>query len=436
LAAYWSFGQFWGVWVILVLEFQRQHSLTDSHLGLLYSLLSVAAILTMLAGAPRLQRLSLRASVPSSLATLAIAALALAVGPRSMLVVTFVLVGIGNGLIDVYVNVAAQREEHRTRRPVLQWLHASYALGGVTGAAAAGALRTVGLDHRLGLAASGVALLATAWWNLQSASREPAAEGATSVLSVSALRRSPALWIPALTVLFCFLVEGSMDIWSGLYLREELGASPAAAGAAFAAFAGSLFVGRLFAAKVLFGLGPRRTIVIAGIGGRGRRDDRRARPHDAGRGRRLPRDGIRDVRGRPGGVQSRGGDERRSQRDRGRGDRGLHRLRVVSAPSGLDRRHRRPAGGDGGDRAGHRRDHGDRALRPIEAEAKDRGVNTHIATILTVTAVRLTSSHLEAGRLAGGEERHPSAVGPGGVVLEERAEPAVPGLGSGIVRVR
>jgi MFS family permease len=267
LAAYWSFGQFWGVWVILVLEFQRHHSLTDSHLGLLYSLLSVAAILTMVAGAPRLQRLSLRASVPSSLATLAIAALALAVGPTSMLVVTFVLVGIGNGLIDVYVNVAAQREERRARRPVLQWLHASYALGGVTGAAAAGALRTVGLDHRLGLAASGLALLATAGWNLQRASREPAAEGASSVLSVSALRRSPALWIPALTVLFCFLVEGSMDIWSGLYLREELGASPAAAGAAFAAFAGSLFVGRLFAAKVLFGLGPRRTIVIAGIGG-------------------------------------------------------------------------------------------------------------------------------------------------------------------------
>ena len=261
LAAYWSFGQFWGVWVILVLEFQRHHSLTDSHLGLLYSLLSVAAILTMVAGAPRLQRLSLRASVPSSLATLAIAALALAVGPTSMLVVTFVLVGVGNGLIDVYVNVAAQREERRARRPVLQWLHASYELGGVTGAAAAGALRTVGL------AASGVALLATAWWNLQRASREPAAEGASSVLSVSALRRSPALWIPALTVLFCFLVEGSMDIWSGLYLREELGASPAAAGAAFAAFAGSLFVGRLFAAKVLFGLGPWRTIVIAGIGG-------------------------------------------------------------------------------------------------------------------------------------------------------------------------
>jgi len=267
LAGYWSFGQFWGVWVILVLEFQRHHSLTDSRLGLLYSLLSIAAIATMLGGAPRLQRLSLRAIVPLSLASLGVAALALAGAPTSMLLVTFVLVGVGNGLIDVYVNVAAQREETRTRRPVLQWLHASYALGGVTGAAAAGILRTIEVDHRLVIAASGIALLATASWNLRSAPREPAPAGAASLLSVSALRRTPALWVPALTVLFCFLVEGSMDIWSGLYLREELGASPAAAGAAFVAFAGALFVGRLFAAKVLFGLGPRRTIVIAGIGG-------------------------------------------------------------------------------------------------------------------------------------------------------------------------
>jgi MFS family permease len=123
LAGYWSFGQFWGFWVILVFEFQRHHSLTDSRLGLLYSVLSVAAIATMLAGAPRLQRLSLRSSVPLSLVSLAIGALALAIAPTWMLLVTFVLVGVGNGLIDVYMNVAAQREETRTRRPVLQWLH-------------------------------------------------------------------------------------------------------------------------------------------------------------------------------------------------------------------------------------------------------------------------------------------------------------------------
>ena len=65
--------------MILVLEFQQDHGLTDGRLGLLYSILSLSAIATMLAVAPRLQRLSLRASVPLSLASLAVAALALAV---------------------------------------------------------------------------------------------------------------------------------------------------------------------------------------------------------------------------------------------------------------------------------------------------------------------------------------------------------------------
>jgi Major Facilitator Superfamily len=266
LAGYWSFGQFWGVWVILVFEFQRHHGLSDSRLGALYALLSIVAIATMLVGAPRLQRLPLAVSVPASLATLAVSAFILAVQPTSLLGLTFPLVGAGNGLIDVYMNVAAQREETRTRRPVLQWLHASYALGGVTGAAAAGALRSLDGDFRLGLAASGVALVATAWWNGRRGSRDRPPNEASTVLSISALWRTPALWIPAVVVLFAFLVEGSMDIWSGLYLREQLGASAGAAAGAFVAFAGALFVGRLFAARVLFGLGPRRTILVAGIG--------------------------------------------------------------------------------------------------------------------------------------------------------------------------
>ena len=33
LAGYWAFGQYWGVWVILVFEFQRFHSISDSRLG-------------------------------------------------------------------------------------------------------------------------------------------------------------------------------------------------------------------------------------------------------------------------------------------------------------------------------------------------------------------------------------------------------------------
>ena len=71
-------------------------------------------------------------------AALAVGATAIGYLPTGVIAVGFALVGVGNGLIDVYLNVAAQRAEVATRRPVLQWLHASYALGGVTGAAVGG----------------------------------------------------------------------------------------------------------------------------------------------------------------------------------------------------------------------------------------------------------------------------------------------------------
>lgn len=266
LAGYWSFGQFWGVWVILVFEWQRDRDLSDPGLGIAYTLISITAVAVMLFLAPRLQTLPLRISVPASLASLAAATAAIAFIPDGGLPLAFVLVGLGNGLIDVYLNVAAQRLEVRSRRPVLQWLHACYALGGVTGAMIAGAIRAADLDYRLGFAVEAAALVATAAWTAATVTREPPAAAVRTSMALSPLFRTPALWVPALIVMATFLVEGSMDVWSGLYLRDELGASAAVAAAAFVAFAGAAFVGRLVASRVLFGRGRRTTIILAGAG--------------------------------------------------------------------------------------------------------------------------------------------------------------------------
>ena len=266
LVAYLAFGQYWGVWVIVVFDFQGFHELSESRLGGLYTMLSLAAVAVMLLVAPRLQRLSLSATVPLSLLVLAGGSFVIAYQPTELVMLGFLLVGAGNGLIDVYLNVAAQRVEVATRRPVLQWLHASYALGGVSGAAAAGLLLVSDVDFRWGMAFAGLALIATAAWTARTAPRERSPEGVQTVFSISALFRTPALWVPALVVLFAFLVEGSMDTWSGLYMRDELGASAGVAALAFIAFSGAIFLGRLFAGKVLFGLGPRVTIIVAGLG--------------------------------------------------------------------------------------------------------------------------------------------------------------------------
>jgi len=266
LAGYWAFGQYWGTWVILVVEFQARHAVSDSRLGLLYAALSVVAVLVMLLAAPRLQGLPFATSVPLSLGILAIGAVVIALQPTSVVVLGFMLVGAGNGLIDVYLNVAAQRLEASSRRPVLQGLHASYALGGITGAAVAGLIRTAGVDFRYGILYTGVALFATALWNVRSAPSTSSSREDHSSFSIAALFRTPALWVPAFVVLSAFLIEGSMDTWSGKYLREQLHSTAGAAAIAFVAFSTALFFGRLFAGRVLFGLGNRTTIVLAGSG--------------------------------------------------------------------------------------------------------------------------------------------------------------------------
>jgi hypothetical protein len=266
LAGYWSFGQYWGVWVILVAELNRDHGLTYGREGMLLALLSIVAVVTMAFGAPRLARLPLGALVCGSLATLGIGALAMALFPTSVLWIAFMVVGAGNGLIDVFLNVDAQRIEVGTGRPVLQWLHASYAAGGVTGACLGGASVAARTDYRVGIAIAAVTLFITGVWNGLTGSRTRAPAEEATTFSLSAFRRHPALWIPGLVILFAFLVEGSMDTWSGLYLQDQLGATALKAALAFAAFSASLCLGRLFAGRVLFGLGRRATIVISGIG--------------------------------------------------------------------------------------------------------------------------------------------------------------------------
>ena len=266
LAGYWAFGQYWGVWVILVANLNDAHGLTYGDQGFLLMLLSIVAVAVMAALAPRLARVPLGTTVPAALMTLGVGAVAMALLPTELLWLAFVVVGAGNGLIDVFMNVDAQRAEVATHKPVLQWMHACYALGGISGAAIGGLVEAIDANFRVGIVLSGLALFLTAWWNASRGATEAGGQGDEMVLSLSAFRRHKRLWVAGLVVLFAFLVEGSMDTWSGLYLREQLGASAAGAAVAFAAFSAALFLGRMFAGRVLFGLGPRATILTAGIG--------------------------------------------------------------------------------------------------------------------------------------------------------------------------
>jgi fucose permease len=64
---------------------------------------------------------------------------------------------------------------------------------------------------------------------------------------------------------FCaFLAEGAMADWSAVYLRDDLGASPALAGGGFAAFSLAMAVGRFSGDRLVARLGPGRLLRLSG----------------------------------------------------------------------------------------------------------------------------------------------------------------------------
>lgn len=265
LAGYWMFGQFWGVWVITITAYNTRHGIDDGSYGLYLMAISISAVGVMALLTPRLARFPLGATVPLALASLGLGSLLMAATPVAWLLAASIVVGIGNGLIDVFANTEAQRIEARTERPVLQWLHAFYALGGVTGAMIAGGVAWADWDERVGFAIAGAALIAVAAWNRMTGDPEPG-DAMRTRLSVSAFRRHPGLLAAGMVVLFAFLVEGSLDTWSGRYLQDTQDASAVAAAWVFVGFSAALFAGRMFAGKILFRLGRRATILGGGIG--------------------------------------------------------------------------------------------------------------------------------------------------------------------------
>ena len=150
---------------------------------------------------------------------------------------------------------------------MLQWLHATYALGGITGALVGGLLLANGYNFQIGLVFGGLCLYGAGFWNGVAGTTQRGAAEVDSSFSLSAFKRHAGLWLPAAVVLSAFLVEGSMDTWSGLYLYEQLGATAWQGALAFVAFSAAVFAGRMFAGRVLFGLGRRTTIIAAGAGG-------------------------------------------------------------------------------------------------------------------------------------------------------------------------
>ena len=97
LTGYWAFGQYWGIWVILVVRIQDARQLSYGEMGLLLALLSIVAMLVMTFVTPRMSRLPLGFLCAVSLCTLAVGSVGMALLPTALLWIAFAIVGSATG---------------------------------------------------------------------------------------------------------------------------------------------------------------------------------------------------------------------------------------------------------------------------------------------------------------------------------------------------
>ncbi len=211
------------------------------------------------AGAPRSSRSSsaaCRVPLPALAPTFA------------LLLPAALLLGAGNGSLDVAMNAHGVAVERRHESPILSSFHAAFSCGALLGAGMGALAASADLDVRWHLLASGpsLAIGLVACRSLLPADADDAGEEAGPLLAWP----PRALWAVG-AVGFCALVcEGATADWSAVYVRESLDASAGVAALAFAAFSATMTLGRLLGDRLTSRLGrggaraPRRPAVRGG----------------------------------------------------------------------------------------------------------------------------------------------------------------------------
>lgn len=279
-------GLMMGAWAPKIPVFAKALSLSEAHLGMMLFVFGIGSLLLMPIAGMQIARFgsSRVVQVAALLFIPTIIGITLVDAVWAGAVAIFLFGGLG-GAMDVAMNANAVEVERSMRRSIMSSCHAFWSLGGLVGAATGGLLIAAlgALGHALLVAGVALALLALARTMILVDRPHPSERRDRAKLPLS-----PLPWLIGLVALFSMIPEGAILDWGALYLGNELNASTALSGFAFAAFslamaamrfAGDLVRDRLgavrtlrlctaasFVGLVIAGQAPNVTIALIGFG--------------------------------------------------------------------------------------------------------------------------------------------------------------------------
>ncbi|HEY7077361.1 MAG TPA: MFS transporter [Solirubrobacteraceae bacterium] len=248
-------GAMVGTWVAHIPYVQDRLGVSKATIGVALLCMALGALVSMpITGQILHRRPSARVVRVAALVYCLLGPLPVIAPSPAALCALLVVFGAFNGAMDVSMNAHGVAVERELGKPIMSSLHAGWSFGGFFAAGAASLATAAGVEARAETAATTVvlwlaALVVTARLGSASTHDEEAAAG-------FALPSRGVLLLGALCVI-AMVVEGSMNDWSGIYLRHNLGAGAAAASLGFAGFSLGMALCRVGGDKVNERIGPK-----------------------------------------------------------------------------------------------------------------------------------------------------------------------------------
>ncbi|WP_025620036.1 MFS transporter [Salinispora cortesiana] len=253
-------GLLLGAWIVHIPVIEHRAGISHASLGWLLLLLGAGAFAGMHVVGPLTDRFGARRVVPLSAALCSAALIPPAfAGNAGTLGLALLILGIGNGGLDVSMNTHAVQVEAGYKRPIMSAFHAMFSVGGVLAALVGARTLSWGWSPTTTLTMISLcALTATAVVAPALLSRPATASTSTATSAIRSRRaRTPRrIWALAGLALILMLTEGVANDWSALALRDALDAPAATAALAYGAFASAMTIGRFLTDRVVARFGP------------------------------------------------------------------------------------------------------------------------------------------------------------------------------------
>ncbi|ATM85582.1 MULTISPECIES: MFS transporter [Yersinia] len=254
-----------GLWASLVPYAQKRLNFDAGSLGMLLLCLGTGSLLAMLFSGKLIGRFGCKKIMLLGIALTCFFLPTLAfIDQFPLMALCLFFFGAGIGLVDVAVNVQGSMVEQSSDKPLMSGFHCLFSVGSIAGAGGGAILFTIGLMPLTVtfISIAVIVIITSVVLNdlIPFGDHKEPSETVTTKP-----RPNFRLYLMALMCMICFMAEGAVLDWGGVFLTNDRGLDVAHAGWGFAIFGGAMSVMRFTGDKVVSLLGRKHVLIISSI---------------------------------------------------------------------------------------------------------------------------------------------------------------------------